>query len=387
MNTTNTKDLNEFILQLTNTSLGQFKHDNLLKKRKVNKNSDVHSGESFKKEIICAHRDDSIESIYNKLINNQILSCPVLRQNDVFYGMIDLFDIIKFIVDEVGKNKFKNLNSLFDSEIFKNKTVGQLMEYPYGKSIKFAKLHPSSSVFSAFETLSQQGINRIVVVDEQSEVTDIITQYDIVRYIYDNKHLLGENKRQQKLSEFLSSNQYVMSITENEDLIDAFRLIKIVGVGGVAIIEPDGTLVGNISASDIKVLGKHAESWKKLFEPVKQFVDGDPITCSEDNTLEDILSIFHTKNIHRVYIVDISFKTLGVISLRDLIKELLPLHSSTIIPESFYENLAKSSTKLDYQESFDKTEIQTEKSIEGDLRHKKPHHHHTTTSTSGSATK
>eukprot|EP01132_Coremiostelium_polycephalum_P012289 gene12289-15025_t len=357
-----------FILSLTKSTLSQL--GDLTKSRSQKKYRSEDNAIFQKKSIITSHRDEKLPDIYKKLLENDVLSCPVLRQGELFYGMIDLLDIIKFIIDECGKKNLKNVDSLFSIEEFKNTTVAHIMEYPYSsKSKKFQKLSPGSTIFSAFEILSKEA-NRIAVVDEKGEILDLITQFDLVHWVYDNMDKLGE-KRNQKLKDFGSANQYVMSILEHEEVIDAFRLIKIVGVGGVAVIQENGTLVGNISARDIKKLGKNGEQFHRLFSPVKEFVDTDPIVCTEEDTLEDVIELLVTKNIHRVYIVDIDFNTVGVITLRDIIGELLPINQQAHIT---LESINELTNRID--------ESGFEEKVESPVHHFKHKKHSATSSTS-----
>eukprot|EP01133_Synstelium_polycarpum_P007335 gene7335-8541_t len=205
------------------------------------------------------------------------------------------------------------------------------MEYPYGKSVKFQRLAPSATLFSAFETLSKSGVNRIAVVDADDEILDIVTQFDLIHWLHENLDKMG-SKRTESIKNIGASNQYVMSVLKEEQVIDALKLIKIMAVGGVAVINDDGILVGNLSGRDIKKIGKKGEHWKLLFSPVIDFVDREPIVCTDNDTIEDVIKIFVSKNVHRVYIVDDDFKTMGVITLRDIIREILPLTSTITVP-------------------------------------------------------
>ncbi|EFA82980.1 hypothetical protein PPL_03758 [Heterostelium album PN500] len=320
------KQFDDFILSLTKNSISSFEHTGINKKRRV-----LDGQLASKREIVVTHKDESLHSIFNKLLNNNILSCPVLKQGELFYGMIDLLDILKFIVDEVGKSnvdKLKNDQQIINRHLKKITSLFDLEEF------KTTKLSPGTTMFSAFEVLSKQGINRIAVVDDRDEIIDIITEFDLIHWVYENCDRLG-SRRYRKVGDMSAANQYVMSVLEDEQVIDAFKLIKIMGVGGVAVIKEDGTLVGNLSSRDIKKIGKNGENWKRMFQPVFEFIDREPITCSVESSLEDILEIFVSKSVHRVYIVDNMFKTQGVITLRDLIGELMPMsnHPNLLIFE------------------------------------------------------
>ncbi|EGG20754.1 cyclin [Cavenderia fasciculata] len=314
-------DYDTFILGLTKTSLSEFENTFQHKKKKCEK-----------KNIITAARNETLPIIFNRLLNNNILSCPVIKQDGSFYGVIELLDVLKYMVDEFGKKKLNNAKSLFEIEEFKNETVNEMMQYPYGKNVKFVKLTPSSTLFTAFESLSKQNVNRIIVIDEQDEIVDIITQFDLIRWVHDNLGKLGTRKNK-LVRELSAANQYVMSVTDDEQAIDAFRLIEIMGVGGVAVIQPDGKLTGNLSARDIKRIGSKGEHWKRLLGPVYELVGREPVTCRETDTVGDLVNLFVSKSVHRVYVVDDTFSTLGVITLRDLISEVLPLTQSLSISD------------------------------------------------------
>jgi CBS-domain-containing membrane protein len=68
-------------------------------------------------------------------------------------------------------------------------------------------------------------------------------------------------------------NYPVVSIEQNASLLDAFVRIYRTGVTGIGVRDAEGHLVGAVSASDLKLLGYSPGMFRKLFIPVKDWIN------------------------------------------------------------------------------------------------------------------
>jgi len=278
------------------------------------------------KELITSPRTESLPILFKKLLDNHISSVPVLAQSEKYYGMVDILDIIKFVVDKFGKEtlvKNTNLDALHD---FQEATVNDIMQYPYSKKVNVHSIERNTSLFTALELLSKPGVHRIPILGNENDVVGVITQSGVVAWLAKNLDKLGPLK-EMKVSQMQAAHQYVLSVMADDWALDAFQLIKVGGVSGVAVIDEEGQLIGNLSAKDIKRISSSGRMYERLFGPVREFIENDPIFVTLDDTLERVITEIHENGIHRIYVVDENLAPLGVISLRDVISEILPLSS------------------------------------------------------------
>jgi len=104
-------------------------------------------------------------------------------------------------------------------------------------------------------------------------------------------------------------------------------------VGGVGVTNSSGQLVSNLSLRDLKIINKDEKLFTRLYKTTGEFLD-DLVTLNEkrfknvktvtvDNTFEDVLDQLYLLDIHRTYIVDEEKKPIGVIGIKDIIREVL----------------------------------------------------------------
>ncbi|KAK4362575.1 hypothetical protein RND71_017816 [Anisodus tanguticus] len=130
-------------------------------------------------------------------------------------------------------------------------------------------------------------------------------------------------------------------VDEDEPVLQAFKLMRQKGVGGVPVVESDGRkAIGNISIRDIQFLLIAPEIYKDYRSiTAKNFLTSvrsyqrehernspflsDMVTCRRDNSLKEVIMKLDSKKIHRIYVVDDMGNLEGVITLRDIISKLV----------------------------------------------------------------
>lgn len=182
-------------------------------------------------------------------------------------------------------------------------------------------------VTSAIDMMVNWRVHRVPVVDTSGELITIVTQSHVARLIYKwlarFEQLADSTVEQLKLG-FAD----VITVREDEEAIAAFRLIHEHGVSAVGVVNAEGRLVGNVSASDLKAIGYDGKLLARLFVPVSEFVKETrpegvgAITVAPRTSFGQVLDKLVSNHIHRVYVVDESQggKPIGVISLLEILK-------------------------------------------------------------------
>lgn len=73
------------------------------------------------------------------------------------------------------------------------------------------------------------------------------------QFLYENREMFKGSYFLKIVAEKFPAVKDVVSVSEDENVLSAFRKIKEEGVSGVAVVNKEGVLIGNISATDIRV--------------------------------------------------------------------------------------------------------------------------------------
>ena len=125
----------------------------------------------------------------------------------------------------------------------------------------------------------------------------------------------------------------MVAVDANQLVLEAFRLMKEKGVGGLPVVEgAERKLKGNISIRDVRFLLLQPDLFARRRElTVVEFMKSvkwaapetgmlPALTCEMDTTLGEAIELLSAHNYHRIYVVDRAADQLqGVVTLRDII--------------------------------------------------------------------
>jgi len=294
-------------------------------------------------KIYIANRTDKVIEVWKGLIDHNFWSVPVLQKTkQKWYGFLDLWDIVKFVVeqfktsnDELLRNSDDWLKLVSAKEEFMNLTVNDVMRYPLSRENPFFPIHAGYSLFAAIEALARQPhLHRVPIIDKERHLVTIITQSQVIKILDKNLNMLGEkkNKPVMKLDNYY---ERVVSVHEDSVAMDAFRLMVEKDITGVAVIDNEGKLTGTVSIRDLKAISTDTRMFWRLYQTCKNFLlkvksgetTGDrprsPVTVKATDTLEIVIKKLNEHNIHRVFIIDDAKRPIGVISLKDILLEII----------------------------------------------------------------
>lgn len=307
-----------------------------------------------KRLVISVHETDLISTAFQTLVQNKIMSVPVFSETRGFYSMIDLFDIIDFALT-VSKDDFKQeLQRLFPidrtasthqpseilsgTEAFAKITVKDLQQALHQE--KFPNVDHRSSLFEAMKYMVQNKVHRVVIVDSERSLHGIITQTMIIRFLNSKLHLEPLRMLGNCLMRDIPMHNpwRTVSITPDKTAYDAFAVMRKERVSGVPVVDTNGHLIGNVSASDIKAIGMDAHYLHALILPLNDYFtelqgrfnlpgfaglkEKQTIKYTEDDTLRQVCDRLATHRVHRIYLVDAAGTLKGVTSLSEIMKVL-----------------------------------------------------------------
>jgi len=170
------------------------------------------------------------------------------------------------------------------------------------------------TLFQVMEDVLSHKIHRVPVFDNNDRVYAILSQSDLIQFLFENIKEVGIARYDTVEKLGLGTNE-VISMSAKAKAIHAFFLMLYNRVPAVAIVSGNGELVGNLSASDLR--GLDEKTFTQLLMPVMEFVKSVKrhrglITCKKDSTLESVLSKLANNRVHRLWMLTI--KTARLVS-------------------------------------------------------------------------
>jgi len=310
---------------------------------------------SFRFRLITINSEETVKSVLKILQQNKIKSAPVIEEytNDII-GSIDILDIVLFCTAKLYVNSLTLGEMLEQIDDFLSKPVKHIIELSgrnHWKEISFRK-----SILELIELLSTKDIHRVAIVDDENKVIALLTQLNIIRFIQRHIECLYSIVNQTIEEWFiwkLPENYQVQTINWNSRVIDAFYVIGERQVSGIAVVNDEGVLVGNISASNMQDLdfNRKDELIRTLNSSLRVFMKLDPssqanskletasnsltrngntyrvkephvaIALTKSDTMKTVIEILTAKKFHRIFVVDSQHKPIAVISLSDIISQ------------------------------------------------------------------
>jgi len=316
-------------------------------------------GEGEKMQVRWVHADDSVFQVLDILTKYKISSVPVFDHKlGRFIGMVDMLDFVTYCLAKMGgKGPVLEWDKLRQSQEFSDTPVRFIMDMS-GRD-EWKPVDMDASLLIVMDLLSRPDVHRIPVTEDRgTKVSAIITQSRVVKWLFDNRDKLAfpEQSRSMKTRDIGYGVTSVMkdeivSVKEDQTVLNAFLLIFERMVSGVAVVNEEGKLVGSLSASDLKWAAESAfDLGNRLSMKVSDFLefrrslpafasDNDalkkmtssaPLTCMPDDEVEYVLTKLMTKGVHRLWIVNEEQKPVGVVALCDLINMFAHLNVDVI---------------------------------------------------------
>ncbi len=199
--------------------------------------------EAMSKELVTADPTTPISGIAKSMVAKKISSVIITDKDDTLIGVATKADLCLYFV---------------------NKEVGVFKVHDY-MSPNPTTIRPSQPIFQVVYLMSEHGISRVIVVDNEQEPIGIITLADLTMtssllnpatLIKERKPILVEGGITLPSSIHLLTARDIMTanpipIEQSADLSDAARLMTRHSISGLPVKNESGKLVGIITKSDI----------------------------------------------------------------------------------------------------------------------------------------
>jgi len=285
------------------------------------------------KEIISAKAGETVGCALKKMSIENIRSIIVLDDNENFIGLIEPLDLVSFLVPlhqkfyrhDVVQESMDDL--LVEGNLFFEEKLSKVIETRDRASLVVSLDNKLSTVFDEFSKGYYH--SAAAVRNQQGKIVNIVSQIDVANFLNQNKPLLRSMMdlpaEQLCLKHQFIKDKEVVTIDQLESLMSAFTRLYQKRLSAVAVIDKDGRIVGNLSATDIRllsvphdfvILSNHV---KDLLQSNKRIQDiTRVITCNGKDTIGDMITRMSDEQIHRLYFVDEQNRPQGLISLTDI---------------------------------------------------------------------
>lgn len=293
-------------------------------------------------KIFVAYRHESAQQVFQALMQHQFQSCPVLNRLGVFHGFVDMLDYVNYFIGDLAGKDMQNPGTEMwamseKQSLFNTKKVKDIMTYPLSSRNVTHPMMVGYSLFAACEALAlEPHLRRIPILSWERKMVNLITQSQILEFIWQNISLMDSKKRSKTLAQMPELFHEVISVKSSEFALEAFKKMHQFGLSGIAVVNEESKLVGNISEKDLRGIDTDGKWVSRMFANCDTYTQevyaAQPetrhpkqlIVAKSTNTLEEVIKmVIENGKIHRVYVVDEFNKPIGVVGLRDILQQII----------------------------------------------------------------
>eukprot|EP00049_Salpingoeca_infusionum_P000770 m.42280 g.42280 ORF g.42280 m.42280 type:complete len:463 (+) comp10669_c0_seq3:338-1726(+) len=291
-------------------------------------------------EIVVLKSTDSILDAVRTLSDKHILSAPVRDMSqpdeaswsDKYLGMLDMVGVVFHMLEslDVGAEPVSFADEVEKVTRFRHTTIAEAVSFArFGPFVPVDK--DAGTLLDCMLLCGHHAIRRVpVVTTPAGDLANIITQSALVQTLHANLSRF-QNVASKTLRELgLGDKGMLFSVHVSDPLKSAFQLIKERDISGVPVLDDSGSICGNISARDVRLIVTSSKIFKLLNMPIQTYlevvndgVEHSAITCKPTDTLEHVIQQLVHSRIHRVYVVNEHSHPLRVVSLRNVLKKFV----------------------------------------------------------------
>jgi len=201
--------------------------------------------------IYTVGKKAAIKEVFQLLTDKKILSVPIYDNRAGKYKtFVDILDLLVYIVKIVGND---SIGSGYETISSHPKFTANCAELADGSHRNpFVPIDQSMSLATAIERMNKNKVHRLAVVNASGELSDLFSQSDVLRFF--SQHLTSLPFDTSKtVGELSLGYREVITVPMGRTVFYAFEEIIKHSISGIGVTNEDGTLIANLSASDLKV--------------------------------------------------------------------------------------------------------------------------------------
>jgi len=277
-----------------------------------------------KRELIVVNKYDTLKHALDILSKEKLLSLPVVA-NRQFYGFLDVLDIVRCALNVWKKESIALDETHFPTDkLFNMKVIDALA--PSNP----VYIHETSTVGDAIEvfrsTKNASHLRRLAVI-RKGLVVNVISQSDIIKFAAKHIDSLPPKLVNLQLGNIKGFIRSPIMVRIDSPFVEALHILFSNNISGLALVDHQFKLAGNLSASDLR--GLNVLAFDFFMGSTLQFmVKGTSESpkaaqhLEEGNTFGEVLQLLATEKLHRLYITDENDHPIGFASLIDVIARL-----------------------------------------------------------------
>jgi len=315
-------------------------------------------GES--RDVVTLSVTDEVGVALKTLSFHEIISAVLVDTHSGEYkGFVDMMDIVSYALfsadclrltpnhRDLTQDSQEDL--LFKGKLFSSQQIAGIEKTTKFKQLMFVT--KDTSLLEVVQRFSQEGQRRAAVIEpitqilfrEEGELQKLVTtpnvklkvdQFKCVNVIAYSDIAMFLNDVALQFPDFLMKTVQQLGFSGKSNLVQvegeytsvyqALKMIHDHNITGLAVVNTEGTLTGNFSATDLmplsedwdfKYLALHVNDYLKLVHKRRQC----PLFCWLNTTLETVLLRMTLKQVHRLYVVSKERKPIDVVSLTDVV--------------------------------------------------------------------
>lgn len=280
--------------------------------------------------------DSTFPNALKKMFSAHVMAVPIVDSHSgQLITLLTMADAIAFILSVFSREEMvtADLNNLIEKQ--HETSYLNVMKVPTGLSEPVVELPSNTELYEAVQMMVRNGSHRVLVYDDQQRPVNLITQSRVVKFISVLKDSIPQSNR--TLQELHLGFKEVLKVDKDAIAYDAFNMMLNQKVSAVGVVDKEGRLFGSLSVNDIKELGYDLRFFEMLTSSVESYLSTlricdaqrtlppikDPLTCKATDKFADVIDALVKYRVHRIYIVDDNQKPIGVVSLSDILKEIM----------------------------------------------------------------
>jgi len=293
-------------------------------------------------DLIVIDANSTVPQALKIFVANNIFCAPVYdAEQQTYIGLVDLLDLITFIIDLEKKGSYLNhdyMDYLEREEEFNTQTTRDVCNL--AKKYELCPVPEGTSLFDAMAIMGKKGVPRVPImsVNQRGEyvgIVSLLTQSAVLQFLSKNINKLGEFSKSLLATGF--GPKKVICVEDSKPTLEAFKLIAENRITGLPVLDGEKKLLANISARDLRVIANDPKMFQYLYMSAGDFVSHirlsdtsfktvhPSISCTLDENFLRIIARMSAAHIHRIYITDHHRMPVSVVTAHDVINKIASL--------------------------------------------------------------